>query len=104
MGGRCIVRHEGLMIGGSCGATMAGAYRFIKENNIGADKRVAVLFADSSRNYMSKFLDDAWMEKEGFNTSDVTNCPKVDSPITIRGHWAARDTFRRIASLQSCLV
>merc|ERR1712194_764141 len=26
---RNIIRHEGLLIGGSCGATMAGAYRFI---------------------------------------------------------------------------
>jgi len=64
--GRCVVRHEGLLIGGSCGATMAGAYKFIKEHNIGADKRVAVLFADSSRNYMSKFMDDDWLAKEGF--------------------------------------
>jgi len=72
--GRCVVRHEGLLIGGSCGATMAGAYKFIRENNIGAGKRVAVLFADSSRNYMSKFLDDGWLEKEGFNTDDVVRC------------------------------
>lgn len=69
--GRCIIQHEGLLIGGSCGAVMAGAYRFIKENNIGAGKRVAVLFADSSRNYMSKFLDDDWLEKEGFNLKDI---------------------------------
>merc|ERR1712187_665811 len=39
---RSIVRHEGLLIGSSCGSTMAGAYRFIKENKIGKDKRVAV--------------------------------------------------------------
>merc|ERR1712050_632299 len=57
---RQIIRHEGLMIGGSCGSTMAGAYRFIRENQIGAGKRVAVLFADSTRNYMSKFLCDDW--------------------------------------------
>merc|ERR1712060_750406 len=37
---RSIVRHEGLLIGSSCGSCMAGAYRFIKENNIGAGKRV----------------------------------------------------------------
>merc|ERR1712176_362168 len=68
--GRNVVRHEGLLIGGSCGATMAGAYRFIRENNIGKDKRVAVLFADSSRNYMSKFMDDGWMEANGFQPDD----------------------------------
>eukprot|EP00931_Biecheleriopsis_adriatica_P074538 TRINITY_DN48577_c0_g1_i1.p1 TRINITY_DN48577_c0_g1~~TRINITY_DN48577_c0_g1_i1.p1 ORF type:complete len:462 (+),score=127.61 TRINITY_DN48577_c0_g1_i1:97-1386(+) len=64
---RALVRHEGLLIGGSCGSTMAGAYRFIKENNIGKGKRVAVLLADSSRNYMSKFMDDGWMEQSGFS-------------------------------------
>jgi len=69
--GRNVVRHEGLLIGGSCGATMAGAYRFIREHNIGAGKRVGVLFADSSRNYMSKFMDDDWLSKEGFKTGDL---------------------------------
>jgi len=68
---RAIIRHEGLLIGSSCGSTMAGAYRFIKENKIGKDKRVAVLFADSSRNYMSKMMDDAWIEKTGFDVETI---------------------------------
>merc|ERR1719162_1378281 len=68
---RSIVRHEGLLIGSSCGSTMAGAYRFIKENKIGKDKRVAVLFADSSRNYMSKMMDDEWITKTGFDMTPI---------------------------------
>merc|ERR1719510_2396310 len=68
---RAIVRHEGLLIGSSCGSTMAGAYRFIRENNIGKDKRVAVLFADSSRNYMSKMMDDEWIKKTGFDVEPI---------------------------------
>merc|ERR1712039_620929 len=68
---RAIVRHEGLLIGSSCGSTMAGAYRFIKENKIGSDKRVAVLFADSSRNYMSKMMDDDWITKTGFDIEPI---------------------------------
>merc|ERR1712176_969301 len=68
---RSIVRHEGLLIGSSCGSTMAGAYRFIKENKIGSDKRVAVLFADSSRNYMSKMMDDDWITKTGFDMEPI---------------------------------
>jgi len=74
--GRNVVRHEGLLIGGSCGATMAGAYKFIRENNIGAGKRVAVLFADSSRNYMSKFMDDDWMGSSGFNMQEIDKTTK----------------------------
>lgn len=68
---RNVIRHEGLMIGGSCGSTMAGAYRFIRENKIGKGKRVAVLFADSTRNYMSKFLCDDWMEQNGFSVANA---------------------------------
>merc|ERR1712217_841307 len=68
---RAIVRHEGLLIGSSCGSTMAGAYRFIKENKIGKDKRVAVLFADSSRNYMSKMMDDEWIKRTGFDMEPI---------------------------------
>lgn len=74
--GRNVVRHEGLLIGGSCGATMAGAYRFIREHNIGAGKRVGVLFADSSRNYMSKFMDDDWLTKEGFKADELVQTTK----------------------------
>lgn len=72
--GRMIIRHEGLMIGGSCGATMAGAYRFLRQHNVGAGKRVGVLFADSSRNYMSKFMADEWLAKEGFDCDEVAKC------------------------------
>merc|ERR1712084_218587 len=68
---RSIVRHEGLLIGSSCGSAMAGAFRFIKENNIGKDKRVAILFADSSRNYMSKMMDDTWITKTGFDLEPI---------------------------------
>jgi len=74
--GRNVVRHEGLLIGGSCGATMAGAYKFIKEHNIGKGKTVGVLFADSSRNYMSKFMDDDWMASAGFKMEDVQRSTK----------------------------
>merc|ERR1719162_1415229 len=79
---RCIIRHEGLLIGGSCGATMAGAYRFIRENKIGADKRVVVLLADGARNYMSKFIDDDWMAANGFNVEDMNKA------VNVKGEYA----------------
>jgi hypothetical protein len=49
----------------------AGAFKFIRVQNIGAGKRVGVLFADSSWNYMSKLMDDDWLAKEGFNVEDI---------------------------------
>jgi cystathionine beta-synthase len=59
---RGLIRHEGLCIGGSCGSAMHGAYDYIKQAKLGKDATVVVLFADSTRNYMSKFLDDDWLE------------------------------------------
>jgi cystathionine beta-synthase len=79
---RAIIRHEGLLIGSSCGSTMAGAVRFIKEQNIGAGKRVGILFADSSRNYMSKMMDDEWIKKVG-------HCPETTvRAATEKGFYA----------------
>jgi len=59
---RQMIKLEGLMVGGSSGSCMAGAYEYIKENEAELKgKRVVILCADSIRNYMSKFLDDGWM-------------------------------------------
>lgn len=63
---RSIIRYEGIMVGGSCGSCLFGAVQAIKELNI-TEGRVCVLFADSTRNYMSKFLDDDWMKEKGFD-------------------------------------
>jgi hypothetical protein len=41
------------------------------ENNIGADKKVGILFSDATRNYMSKFMDDDWLTKEGFKVDEI---------------------------------
>jgi len=62
---RTIIKREGIMCGGSCGSAMVGAVKAIEQLGI-TEGRVCVLLADSTRNYMSKFLDDAWMEKSGF--------------------------------------
>jgi len=63
---RALIRHEGLMIGGSCGGAMAGAVNYIRQAKLGKDAKVGILFADATRNYMSKFLCDKWMEENGF--------------------------------------
>ncbi len=61
---RRLIREEGLLCGGSSGATMWAALQVAKE--LPADKRVVVLLADSIRNYMSKHLNDGWMQKNKF--------------------------------------
>ena len=65
---RELIRFEALTCGGSSGTCLAGALKWIKsqprESLVG--KRVVIVLPDSSRNYMSKFLDDNWMMDKGF--------------------------------------
>lgn len=63
---RRLIREEGLLCGGSSGAAMVGAVKAARELGLGSGKRVVVLLADSIRNYMSKHLNDGWMQSNGF--------------------------------------
>merc|ERR1719230_9995 len=46
---RAMIRHEGMMIGGSCGSCLQGAVQYINDAKLGKDARVVCLFADSTR-------------------------------------------------------
>ncbi|MFT4624732.1 MAG: cystathionine beta-synthase [Myxococcota bacterium] len=62
---RRLAREEGLFVGGSCGAAVAGALKWIRRN----DKKGAnyvVLLPDSGSRYLSKIYNDQWMQENGF--------------------------------------
>ena len=63
---RRLIRQEGLLCGGSSGAAMCGALAAVKAAGLRKGQRCVVLFADSVRNYMSKFLNDDYMWRQGF--------------------------------------
>lgn len=67
---RRLVREEGLFIGGSCGAAVAGAIKYIEKENLGPDQRVVVLLPDSGSRYLSKIFNDDWMEENGYFQQD----------------------------------
>ena len=52
------IRHEGLLVGGSSGSALSGAYRWLKsaEGQVaaGRGRNVVVVLADGMRNYMSR--------------------------------------------------
>ena len=62
---RRLIKEEGLLCGGSSGSAMVAAL----QTAIVLDKgeKCLVLLPDSIRNYMSKFPNDGWMKKNGFN-------------------------------------
>ena len=61
---RRLIKEEGLLIGGSCGATVWGAIEAAKDLDI--NKNVLVILPDGIRNYMSKFVNDEWMKNNNF--------------------------------------
>lgn len=67
---RRIVREEGIFVGGSCGAAVAGALKAIPMLNLTQAHTVVVLLPDSGSRYLSKFFDDNWMRENGFLNTD----------------------------------
>lgn len=61
---RDLIREEGILCGGSSGTAMWGALQAAKDLKEG--QRCVVILPDSIRNYMTKFLDPAWMVDRGF--------------------------------------
>lgn len=59
---RNLIRKEGLLVGGSAGAVTDSAIRFIKDMGWENDKskRVVLVYSDSIRNYITKFLSKEW--------------------------------------------
>ncbi|SPQ95499.1 Cystathionine beta-synthase [Plasmodiophora brassicae] len=66
---RRLIREEGLLCGGSSGASTFAAVQAAKQLKPG--QRCLVLLADSIRNYMSKHLSDDWMAEHDFLDADT---------------------------------
>ena len=62
---RRLIKEEGLLCGGSSGATMVAALN--AASVLEDDQNCLVILADSIRNYMTKFPSDDWMKEHGFN-------------------------------------
>ncbi|MFO0761855.1 MAG: cystathionine beta-synthase [Byssovorax sp.] len=61
---RDLVRLEGLFIGGSGGAAVAGAIKYAKAS--GRKENILVLLPDGASKYISKIFNDDWMRENGF--------------------------------------
>lgn len=67
---RRLVREEGIFAGGSSGAAVAGAMKFLR-NNDEPDLQVVVVLPDSGSFYLSKIFNDTWMRENGFLEPDT---------------------------------
>ncbi len=87
---RQLIRQEGILAGGSSGSAVWAAMEVAKKMPAGS--RIVVMLPDSIRNYMTKFVDDAWMRQHGFlgelegdlgNISSMIRAISPRQPITV---------------------
>ncbi len=65
---RDLVRKEGLFCGGSCGAAVAGAIKWLKANDA-EGLSVLILLPDTGRQYLGKIFNDDWMRENRYLAS-----------------------------------
>ncbi len=65
---RDLVRLEGLFVGGSAGAAVAGAIKYARQS--GRKENLLVLLPDGASKYISKIFNDDWMRENGFLEED----------------------------------
>lgn len=61
---RRLTREEGLFVGGSSGAAVAGAIKYAEKR--GKKENILVLLPDGASKYLSKIFNDDWMRENGF--------------------------------------
>jgi len=78
---RRLIRSEGLLCGGSCGSAMWAATVAAKKLKKG--QRCVVILPDSTRNYMTKFLNNDWMADNDFVDDKV-----IQMEATVQAWWS----------------
>lgn len=66
---RRLIKEEGLLVGGSCGAAVHGALQAAP--SLSAGQRCLVILPDGIRNYLSKFVDDHWLRENHLLEEDT---------------------------------
>src|SRR3954469_5185562 len=66
---RLLARREGMLMGGSTGTNLGAARRDARR--LGPEHLVVTLGADTGRNYLSKFYDDAWLAANQLTSAPV---------------------------------
>lgn len=88
---RRIIKEEGLLVGGSSGSALAATLKFAAE--LGENQRCVVVFPDSVRNYLTKFVDDRWMYDHEYYDPEP-NPVAPESPVSSLPGLMERPTIR----------
>ena len=69
---RRLAKEEGILVGSSSGAAVAGALKYSKQKKIAKNKNIVVLLPDSGRSYLSKIFNDEWMRENNLLETDYS--------------------------------
>jgi cystathionine beta-synthase len=97
---RDLVRLEGLYVGGSSGAAVAGALKYARQTQ--KKENILVVLADGASKYLSKIFNEDWMRENGFLgdtglgvVADLLR-NKADEIITASPQDRVRDVISRM--------
>lgn len=93
---RKLARQEGLFVGGSCGAAVAGALKWAEKQQ--GDIFPVILLPDSGSRYLSKVFNDDWMRECGFLEEPeivVKDIFKPGKTIACKSQDIARDCIAK---------
>jgi len=97
---RDLVRTEGLFVGGSGGAAVAGAIKYAKAS--GKKENILVMLADGASKYISKIFNDDWMRENGF--LDTEEGPTLGTVRDLLGRKGATSKVETANSSDSILT
>lgn len=99
---RDLVRLEGLYVGGSGGAAVAGALKYARQTQ--KKENIVVLLPDSASKYLSKIFNDEWMRENGFlddepglgTVADLLKVKATQEVIVAKATDRVRDVIARM--------
>ncbi len=89
---RDLVRLEGLFVGGSGGAAVAGAIKYAKATN--KKENILVMLADGASKYISKIFNDDWMRENGFLEEEGPSMGTVRELLAAKGGLGKVETAK----------
>ena len=98
---RKLIRHEGLLCGGSCGTATWAACEVAK-THMKPGQRCVVILPDSTRNYMTKFLNDQWMRERGHIDGDIIKASSIETWWSAK-HVSSLKLTAPVKSLAPCV-